>query len=245
MELILMRHGTTQGNLERRFIGTLDVPLLPQGEELARRVGATLPAVEHIYRSPLQRCRRTAELLWPGVEMTVVDELRESDFGPFEGKNHEELKDDPLYQAWLGMGDRPNFAAMPVGESAQQVTDRVSIGLEKTAADAARRGFGRVGVVSHGGALMALLAKYGRPERGLLRLDVSQLRRLPGGAESGHPGADHSGGVQGGEGAMSWGVSHLLALLTGFCLDLLLGDPHWAPHPVRAVGVLPAACLLF
>lgn len=42
MELILMRHGTTQGNLERRFIGTLDVPLLPQGEELARRVGATL-----------------------------------------------------------------------------------------------------------------------------------------------------------------------------------------------------------
>ena len=96
MELILMRHGTTQGNLERRFIGTLDVPLLPQGEELARRVGATLPAVEHIYRSPLQRCRRTAELLWPGVEMTVVDELRESDFGPFEGKNHEELKDDPL-----------------------------------------------------------------------------------------------------------------------------------------------------
>ena len=38
MELILMRHGTTQGNLERRFIGTLDVPLLPQGEELARRL---------------------------------------------------------------------------------------------------------------------------------------------------------------------------------------------------------------
>ena len=31
MELILMRHGTTQGNLERRFIGTLDVPLLPRG----------------------------------------------------------------------------------------------------------------------------------------------------------------------------------------------------------------------
>ena len=37
MELILVRHGTTQGNLEKRFVGTLDVPLLPQGEELARR----------------------------------------------------------------------------------------------------------------------------------------------------------------------------------------------------------------
>ena len=166
MELILIRHGTTQGNLERRFIGTLDVPLAPQGEELARRVGPTLPPVEHIYRSPLMRCRQTAELLWPGVDMTVIDQLRESDFGPFEGKNHEELKDDPLYLAWLGQpGDHLNFAAMPVGETAQQVVDRVSIGLERLAKDAQARGFQRIGVVSHGGALMGLFSKYGRPER--------------------------------------------------------------------------------
>ena len=172
MELILMRHGTTQGNLERRFIGTLDVPLLPQGEELARRVGATLPAVEHIYRSPLQRCRRTAELLWPGVEMTVVDELRESDFGPFEGKNHEELKDDPLYQAWLGMGDRPNFAAMPVGES--PAGHRT--GVHRPGKDGGRR---RPPGLWPGGSGVPRRGPHGpagqvRPAgAGLLRLDVS------------------------------------------------------------------------
>ena len=165
MELILIRHGTTQGNLEKRFVGVLDVPLAPQGEELARRVSPTLPRVEHIYRSPLLRCRQTAQLLWPDTEMTVIQGLRETDFGPFEGKNHQELKDDPLYQAWIGKGDRLNFAAMPVGETAQQVVERVSAALAELVKDAAAHGYERVGVVSHGGALMGLLSKYGRPER--------------------------------------------------------------------------------
>ena len=165
MELILIRHGTTQGNLEKRFVGVLDVPLAPQAEELARRVSPTLPRVEHIYRSPLLRCRQTAQLLWPDTEMTVIQGLRETDFGPFEGKNHEELKDDPLYQAWIGQGDRLNFAAMPVGETAEQVVERVSAALAELVKDAAAHGYERVGVVSHGGALMGLLSKYGRPER--------------------------------------------------------------------------------
>ena len=36
-------------------------------------------------------------------------------------------------------------------------------------------------------------------------------------------------------------TAHLTALALGFCLDLLLGDPHWAPHPVRLIGHLIAA----
>ena len=163
MELIFVRHGTTQGNLERRFIGVLDIPLAPEGEELARKVAPTLPAVEHVYRSPMLRCRQTADLLWPDVEKTVIDELHETDFGPFEGKNHEELKDDPLYQQWISAdGD---FSALPVGESAEDCARRMVEGFRKLTADAQAHGYQRVGVVSHGGALMNLFSKLGTPQR--------------------------------------------------------------------------------
>jgi len=164
MELILIRHSITQGNLERRFIGLTDLPITPAGEELARQVSPTLPAVDHLYRSPLLRCRQTAELLWPGAEHTVIDQLHETDFGPFEGKNHEELKDDPLYQAWISAdGD---LTAIPVGESPLQVAQRTAEGLRLLIADAKARGYERPAVVSHGGTMMALMLQFGRPERG-------------------------------------------------------------------------------
>jgi len=163
MELILIRHATTQGNLERRFIGITDLPILPQGEELARSTAALLPKVDHVYRSPLLRCRQTAALLWPDhTEQTVVSGLRETDFGPFEGKNHEDLKEDPLYLQWVSGGDLSN---LPVGESTEDCTRRLTAAIGEVLADAKARGCHRVGVCTHGGSLMALLSALGRPER--------------------------------------------------------------------------------
>ena len=162
MEVILVRHSVTQGNKEKRFVGRLDVPLAPEGETLARETAPLLPTVEHLYISPMLRCRRTAELLWPGVEHTVVDDLRETDFGPFEGKNHEELKDDPFYQSWL---NAPDFSAVPVGESPEACAVRLAEGLRRVVDDAAERGCERAGVVTHGGSLMGLMSQFGRPER--------------------------------------------------------------------------------
>ena len=162
MELILLRHGTTQGNLERRFIGVTDLPLIPEGEALARKVSPTLPRIERLYVSPLLRCRQTAALLWPGMEQAIIPQLRETDFGPFEGKNHEELKDDPFYQSWL---NAPDFSAVPVGESPEACATRLAEGVRRVVEDAALHGYERVGVVTHGGSLMGIMSQFGRPER--------------------------------------------------------------------------------
>lgn len=162
MEWILMRHGTTQGNLEHRFIGVTDLPLIAEGEELARQVSPTLPEVEHLYVSPLLRCRQTAALLWPGVRETLIPAIRETDFGPFEGKNHEELKDDPMYQRWL---DGHTRDSVPVGESSEECAARLAEGAWQIMQDAEAHGYRRIGVVSHGGSIMGLLSQFGKPER--------------------------------------------------------------------------------
>ena len=158
MELILIRHGMTPGNLERRFVGSLDQPLAPQGEALARAVAPTLPPVEHLYVSPLTRCQQTAGLLWEGVERTTVPNLRETDFGPYEGKCHAELQDDPVYRRWLS-------GELSVGEPIEHCNRRAAAALEEIARDCAARGWKRAGVVAHGGLFMSMLSQFGVPRR--------------------------------------------------------------------------------
>ena len=48
MEVILIRHGITQGNKEKRFVGRLDVPLTPEGEEMARETAPLHPPVDRL-----------------------------------------------------------------------------------------------------------------------------------------------------------------------------------------------------
>lgn len=158
MELILLRHACVPGNLERRFIGSTDQPLAPEGEATARRLAERLPPVELVYRSPMLRCAQTAAILWPHVPQQVIAQLRETDFGPFEGKNHRELEQDPLYQRWLAGEYAP-------GESAEEAALRARRGLDLLLEDARVRGLERAAAVTHGGTIMALLAAYGRPRR--------------------------------------------------------------------------------
>lgn len=150
MTVYLIRHGQTQGNLERRYIGSTDQPLCPQGR--AALEGRILPPVDAVYVSPLLRCRETAAILFPGQTPRMVDDLRECGFGAFENHTYEELKDDPAYQLWLNTG---GASAPPGGEdraSQQRRTVRAFLAL------AARHGAGDfIALVVHGGTIMCLL----------------------------------------------------------------------------------------
>lgn len=150
MTVYLIRHGKTQGNVERRYIGSTDQPLCPQGrQELQNK---TVPAAERIIASPLLRCRETAEILYPGRNVEIADDFRETDFGEFENHTYEELKDDPRYRAWL---DAAGATAPPGGESRAQQQERTIRAFREIAA--ACREDERVAFVVHGGTIMCLL----------------------------------------------------------------------------------------
>jgi broad specificity phosphatase PhoE len=149
----VMRHAPTDWNEARRLQGMTDTPLNAAGEALAR--SWRLPAaVEGWTRlcSPLQRARRTAELLQPGAPVQADSRLREMSFGIWEGCTIAELR-ERVGQSFiaaekLGLDFHP-----PGGESPRQVMQRIAgWAAELAAAD-------RPAVaVSHKAVLRALLA---------------------------------------------------------------------------------------
>ena len=114
-DMALIRHGMTPGNEEHRYIGRTDEPLSQKGREqlLTLQKKGVYPAAACVAASPLERCRQTAELLYPGQAPCVFDQFREMDFGAFEGHNCEELKADVRYQAWI---DSNGTLPFPQGE---------------------------------------------------------------------------------------------------------------------------------
>lgn len=124
---MLVRHGYTQWNKERRYVGRTDVPLAPGEAERLDKLRAQPPLTgefHRVYCSDLRRCRETLAALIPQlVPQAVYDaRLREMNFGAWEGCTYEQLKDNPLYRSWI---DNPGSATPPGGEAWAQFAARI------------------------------------------------------------------------------------------------------------------------
>lgn len=118
IELVLLRHGHTQWNKERRYLGSSDLPLLPEEqEELAahRELPELTGDFWRVYCSDLLRCRETLAAAAPSLAARAVYDprLREMSFGEWEGCTYEQLSDNPLYRSWI---DDPAAVTPPGGE---------------------------------------------------------------------------------------------------------------------------------
>ncbi|MBR5486325.1 MAG: histidine phosphatase family protein [Oscillospiraceae bacterium] len=158
-----IRHGLTQANLEGRYIGRTDEPLCAQGIAQIKHLmeECDYPKVSKVYTSPLMRCVQTAEMLYPNTQIKEVAELLEMDMGKFEGKTAEELKDNPDFLKWLENAvDNPP----PNGEGMEDFLIRLVGALNEIILDMMENEIFDAAIVTHGGAIMALLAAVALPK---------------------------------------------------------------------------------
>lgn len=159
-----IRHGTTEGNEQGRYIGSTDLALSPKSAEhlYALGEGYPYPKAQEYLCSPMRRCTETMSILYPDAKPILIPALRECDFGDWEGKTAEEIAgEDGRFQRWIAGNGEP--VTPPNGEDGSAFAQRVCAAFEKIVEGLMRSGITSAVIVTHGGVLMTLLAAYGLP----------------------------------------------------------------------------------
>lgn len=157
--IALFRHGLTEENKRGGYLGWNDSPLVSTKREDYQ---FQFDPYEQYYCSDLQRCVTTAQLLFPNEEPTRLTELREMNFGDWQGKTYEELKDDGRYRAWI---DNLMSITPPNGESFSRFAERIDSGWRRITNEILDNDVSRVAIVTHGGVVRYLLMRFAQEEK--------------------------------------------------------------------------------
>jgi broad specificity phosphatase PhoE len=157
--VVLVRHGSPAANHQRRFVGSTDVPIADEGRiDLARLAGGLrdlMPA--KFYCSPLRRAQETARAVLgeTSSELIVDPDLREVDFGHWEGMTFEEARvDDPAAVGRWAAGE--SDFSFPGGERLDAFVERTHSAASRLAADSADT----VVAFTHGGVIRHLICHF-------------------------------------------------------------------------------------
>lgn len=194
-EIHLIRHGITEGTAKRWLYGAIDIPLSNEGvDEIARLAKENTYPCQNIvdpatgelmspeaiqqadlygenpapdfYCSGMKRAEQTFFIIYGAVKHKVINQLRELNFGVFEGHSHAELAGTPLYEAWLEKAG-PDTAP-PQGESPNQFSKRVLEGFSELLGNHRLKELSHRHskvpahsvLVCHGGVIAAIMNEY-------------------------------------------------------------------------------------
>jgi broad specificity phosphatase PhoE len=149
-EIVLVRHGETDWSRSGKHTGRTDVPLTEQGQKQAVALAQALRGrtFELVLTSPLARAAETARLAGFGEVAQTRDELREWDYGAYDGRTTPDIREErPGWSLWRD--------GVPGGESGAEVgarADRVIDELRPLGGDAL--------VFAHGHLLRVLAARW-------------------------------------------------------------------------------------
>jgi probable phosphoglycerate mutase len=170
-EILLVRHGATEWSASGRHTGRTDIPLTDEGRAAAEALRDRLPATpDLVLTSPLQRASETCRLAGLADHATADDDLREWDYGDYEGLTTPEIRASrPTWTLWRD--------GCPNGETAAEVGMRADRVVARLAAVES----GVAVVFAHGHLLRVLAARWCAlpPEAGaVLALDPATVSAL-------------------------------------------------------------------
>jgi len=163
-KLYLLRHGATE--LPGLYVGVTEVSLSEEGRAQIMRMAGVLAdkCIEHVFCSPMKRCLETLDLLQLEASVERDENLREIDFGRWEGRSFKDIaqSDGPLVENWRTHSESFCF---PDGECVETFKRRVDLFVKKVLAASENR----ILILAHGGIIRQLLCTF---------LDLSPEKRM-------------------------------------------------------------------
>lgn len=155
MDIVVVRHGETEWSAAGKHTSTTDLSLIPVGRERAALLGPRLSGWDFalVLSSPLRRARETCELAGFAGAAVICEDLREWNYGEYEGLTTPEIREqNPGWNLWRD--------GCPGGEQPAEVGARADRVLERAGA----AGGGDVLAFAHGHILRVLAARWLRME---------------------------------------------------------------------------------
>ena len=146
MTIYLIRHGKTSANEKHLYCGSTDLSLSVAGREELQNIRYDIKNVRFI-TSGMKRANETLQMLFGDVPYEVEPRFREVDFGIFEMRSYDQLKETEEYQAWLAGDNEANIP--PRGESGMQMKARVMEAFSEIKEDTC--------IITHGGVIAAIM----------------------------------------------------------------------------------------
>ena len=160
MKLYLIRHGETYCNEKRLYCGKEDVSLSENGvlNLKALKEKFYYPLSDLYFTSGAKRANETLKTIFNNVNFETVKDFWEYNFGDFELKSYEDLKENEEYIKWIL--DKEGNIACPKGESRIDFNKRIKEGFIKFLKDLKEKDIKNICLISHGGVIVSILSEF-------------------------------------------------------------------------------------
>ena len=157
LKVYLIRHGKTEANEKHLYCGKTDISLSERGKKELYDIKSTVKYPECIsfFSSGAKRANETLEILYPEKTYSEINEFWQYNFGDFEMKSYDMLKENKEYIKWIT--DKDGQVLCPNGESKSQYKKRIKEAFNRFIDGCYKENMSEVVLVSHGGTIGTIL----------------------------------------------------------------------------------------